>query len=98
MSRRTRIVLGASLVVVGLTGMLGLGSALPLNAQPADSTHATHETTDVMMNAVQDHGTSDRTHQIPGAEEMMEQCSSMMTAMGGGMMGEGMMGGGMMGG
>lgn len=86
-SRRTRIMLGALLAVVALTGMLFFGPTTPVTAQPADQAPATHEAMDAMMDAMHGPGTAEQMHQIPGAEQMMEQCASMMAAMGGAMMG-----------
>ena len=98
MSRRAQIVLGAALTIVGLAGTLALGPATPVNAQTEGSPAEIHETMDAMMDAMHGSGTTERMHQVPGAEEMMDQCATMMAAMGGGMMGGGMMDGGMMGG
>ena len=98
MSRRARIVLGAVLTLVGLAGTLALGPATPVIAQTEGSSAEIHETMDAMMDAMHGPGTTERMHQVPGAEEMMEQCAAMMAMMGGGIMDGGMMDGGMMGG
>ncbi|MBA2336743.1 MAG: hypothetical protein H0V96_03110 [Acidimicrobiia bacterium] len=92
MSRRSRIVLGASLTVVGLTGILVYGPALAMTPHGADPVPQTHEAMDAMPGP----GTAARMHQIPGADETMEQCVAMMAATNGGMMGDGMMDGGTM--
>ncbi len=95
MSHSARIALGALLTAVGLAGTLALGPAIPVTAQSASSPAEIHETMDTMMDAMHGPGTADRMHQVPGAEEMMDQCAAMMAAMGSGMM-NGMMDGGMM--
>ena len=95
MSRKARISVGAFLAAVGLAGTLALGPAAPVTAQPADQASEAHETMHAMMDATHGPGTAERMHQVPGAEKMMEQCATMMGAMGSGMM-NGMMGGGMM--
>lgn len=87
MSRRNRITLGTLITMVGLAGTLALWPALSVTAQPADEVSEVHETMDVMINAMHGPGTAERMHQVPGGEEMMEQCAAMMAAMGGGMMG-----------
>lgn len=85
-------VAGAALVGVGLTGMAAMWSAPAL----ARSTEAerSHEVMHQMMDAMHGEGTADAMHDIEGADEMMDQCASMMSMMGSGMMGDGgMMGG-----
>lgn len=95
MSCRARITVGALLTALGLAGTLALGPPVPVTAQPADQASEAHETMDAMMDAMHGPGTAERMHQLPGAEEMMEQCATMLEAMGGGMM-DGIMGGGTM--
>lgn len=57
-----------------------------------------HERMHSMMDEMMGEGASERMHEaMPGSEEMMEQCTSMMGMMDGGMMDDGMMRGGMMG-
>lgn len=97
MSRRTRIALGTLITMVGLTGMLAFWPAPAVTAQPANEVSDAHETMEAMMDAMHGPGTAERMHQVPGAEEMMDQCAAMMAGMGSGMM-NGMMGSGMMGG
>jgi hypothetical protein len=92
MPRRFRIALGTGLATLGLVGTLLVGPVAPVIGQSADSTVEIHQAMDAMMDAMHGPGTADRMHQIPGAEEMMDQCVAMMTRMGRGMMGGGMMG------
>ncbi|MBW3619036.1 MAG: hypothetical protein KY461_02220 [Actinobacteria bacterium] len=84
-------VAGAALVGVGLTGLAATWSAPAL----ARSTGAErgHEATHQMMDAMHGEGTADAMHQVEGAEEMMDECTSMMGGMGDMMGGVGMMGG-----
>lgn len=98
MSRGSRIALGTLTTMVGLAGMLAFWPAPSVTAQPAGEVSRIHETMDTMLDAMHGPGTAERMHQIPGAEEMMDECAAMMAAMGGGMMDGGMMDNGMMGG
>lgn len=92
MSRRTRIALGGLVTAAGLVGTLALGPAAPVTAQPPDQVSETHETMNAMMDAMHGPGTAERMHQVPGLEEMMDQCAATASSMGSGMM-DGMMGG-----
>lgn len=93
MSRRSRIALGTLITMVGLAGMLAFWPATLVTAQPAAEVSEVHETIDAMMDAMHGPGTAERMHQVPGGEEMMEECAGMMAATGSGMMGGGMMDG-----
>ena len=87
--------------IVGVLASLGLLAltASPLFAEtttsgPAAGTTVTHEQMHQMMDAMMGEGFSQRMHAaMPGSEEMMEQCVSMMGMMS---MMQGMMGGGAM--
>jgi hypothetical protein len=88
---RLKAALRVALVSVGTAG-LSLGIASPATAQ-GDESH--HEAMHGMMNAMHGEHTAARMHEAEGAEQMMQNCSSMtgsMSAMGR-MMGP-MMGGG----
>lgn len=84
-------IVGAALVAVGLSGLSALwpGTATAQAGDRADR----HDTMHEMMDAMHGEGTAEGTHEVEGAEEMMEQCASMMNMMGdmdmsgGGMMG-----------
>lgn len=81
-----RIGLGALLVVIGLLGMLMSWPALPPMMQQPGAESELHETMGEMMDAMHGPGTADRIRQIPGGEEMMHRCASMMGSMLGAMM------------
>lgn len=74
--------LGALLVAIGLLGMLMSWPGLPTMMQESEL----HETMDEMMDAMHGPGAADRIHQVPGEEEMMHRCASMMGSMSGAMM------------
>lgn len=79
LTRRARAVLGAALIAAGVTG-LGFTFAPPAFAEPDGGDR--HETMHQMMNAMHGEGTAERVHRIEGAEEMMDDCASMMSSMG----------------
>lgn len=84
--RWTQAVAGAALVGIGLTGMAATWSAPALARSTGTERHdAMHQ----MMDAMHGEGTADELHEIEGVDEMMDQCASMMSMMGGGMMGGG---------
>lgn len=72
-------VVGAALVAVGLFGLSTLwpGTA---SAQSADRPDG-HENMHEMMDAMHGEGTAERMHKTEGAEEMMDECTSMMAMM-----------------
>ena len=72
-------VVGAALVAVGLFGFSALWPDAA-TAQSADRTDG-HENMHEMMDAMHGEGTADRMHKTEGAEEMMDQCTSMMAMM-----------------
>lgn len=84
--RRLRLALTA----LSLAGLV-VASA-PAGAQEEGERGERHRGMHEMMDTMHGPGTSDRMHEMPGAEEMMDGCAGMM----GGMMGGS--GGGMMGG
>lgn len=90
---RTKAGLGAALFALGVTGLAftvtAPATATVENGQ--DGHNLMHE----MMDAMHGEGTSERMHDVEGAEEMMETCSSMMDSMSS--MGAMMNSGGMMG-
>jgi len=105
--------IGALLVVL-LVGAMGVASAQPPTPQGKQPTPAPtpggpnfHEEMDKWMDRMMGPGFSEKMHEaMPGSEEMLEACGSMMEALGeegaSGMMGSsgmgGIMGSGMMGG
>lgn len=103
LARRSLFTLAASaaLLLAAYGGWAIATDAASALAQEPEHNEA-HEQMHGMMDAMMGAGASARMHEaMPGFEEMMEQCSSMMTMMDGDM-GEmmddgGMMGGGMMG-
>ena len=80
MTRRVRATLWAVLLTIGLAGVLSLG-ALSASAEQR-STEDSHAVMHEMMDAVHGRGTSQRMHRVEGGEEMMQQCSDMMSGMG----------------
>lgn len=76
--RRGRRTLGVVLLLLALTGVVGI-PAWPVGA--SGDADGAHETMHRMMDAMHGEGTSDRLHGVEGTEGMMETCAAMMEAM-----------------
>lgn len=79
-----------ALAAIPLTAGVLLAQASPTPSQPAAPQQVTHDQMHQMMDAMHGDGTSDRMHQVMGAEAdaMIDQCAMMMSMMSGmGMMG-----------
>ncbi|MGH9166871.1 MAG: hypothetical protein ACRD02_03425 [Acidimicrobiia bacterium] len=87
MSRGVSAWLGAILLAAGVAGLSTVALATPAPAQVSER-HA-HQLMHEMMEAMHGPGTVQEMHQVPGAEEMMDQCAAMRSMMGGSMMGGG---------
>lgn len=90
-TRITQAVAGVALATLGATGLATIASGPAAATEESES----HEVMHRMMEAVHGDEAVERMHAVDGAEEMMEQCGSMMDAMGG--MSGMMRGGGMSG-
>jgi hypothetical protein len=74
--------LGVILIAVGLLGASLTAAGSGVSAQEGDR-NALHEQMHQMMDAMMGEGSSERMHaQVPGAEQMMEACTSAMQGMG----------------
>lgn len=74
---------GTAGVALVALGSLGLVAMLPASvaAQQPDPDVRGHETVHEMMGLMHGEGTATRMHEIEGAEQMMDQCASMMATM-----------------
>lgn len=91
--RISQALLGVTLAAFGVVGLAATWGPAPAQAQSGQS--GSHETMHEMMEAMHGEEALERMHEVEGADEMMDQCASMMDAMGG--MSEMMNGGGMSG-
>ncbi|MGH2394996.1 MAG: hypothetical protein ACRDGH_16145 [Candidatus Limnocylindria bacterium] len=96
MSRGVSALLGAMLVAAGVAGLNTVSLAIP--APPEVSQRDVHQLMHEMMEDMHGPGTVQEMHQVPGAEEMMDQCAAMRSMMEGGRMDRMMEMMGMMGG
>lgn len=90
-TRITQAVTGLALATLGIAGLATIASSPAAATQEGKS----HEVMHRMMEALHGEEAVEQMHAVDGAEEMMEQCGSMMDAMGG--MSGMMRGGGMSG-
>ena len=98
LAQRSLVTLAASiaLVLAAYGGWSMATDAASAFAQEPERNEL-HERMHSMMDEMMGEGASERMHKaMPGSEEMMEECTSMMGMMDGGMMDDGMMRGGMM--
>ncbi|MDP8959189.1 MAG: hypothetical protein M3N51_08335 [Actinomycetota bacterium] len=90
MSRGMSALLGAIVLAAGIAGLSTVSLATPAGAQV--SQRDGHDLMHEMMDAMHGPEATEQMDQVPGAEEMMDQCAAVMAMMNSGMMG-GMMGG-----
>ena len=78
------LVVGLAFLVVGIGLWLGRDDTPAMAFAAASQRQPSHEDMHRMMDVVRGEGTSQRMHEAmePNAEEMMDQCASMMGVMG----------------